>query len=131
MKKILTLLALTLSLITVVHAQKPDGTIQGKLMDTSAKQPVNGATVSVLNAKDSSLATFTLSTKQGTFEIKGLAEGDYKVIITFKGLLEQKKLVSITATNKIVNLGTINLEKGLPDVNRSGCDQRSADPGEE
>ena len=55
------------------NAQKADGSIKGKLMDTAAKQPIADATVSVFNAKDSSLATFTLSNKQGAFEVKGLA----------------------------------------------------------
>jgi len=78
MKKILTLFLVLFTLITGIQAQKADGGIKGKLVDTTAKQPIADATVSVLNAKDSSLATFTLSNKQGVFEVKGLAAGDHQ-----------------------------------------------------
>ncbi len=111
MKKILTLFILTPFLFTVVQAQKTDGNIKGKLVDTAAKQPISDATVSVLNAKDSSLATFTLSNKQGAFEVKGLSEGDYRLIISSKGYMEFKKTVSINASNKTIDLGSIAVQK--------------------
>ncbi|MEI9908746.1 MAG: hypothetical protein WDO71_03190 [Bacteroidota bacterium] len=42
-------------------AQKADGNIKGKLVDSASKQAITDATVSIINAKDSSLITFTLS----------------------------------------------------------------------
>ncbi len=111
MKKIFTLSLLLFALIITAQAQKFDGSIKGKLIDTSAKQPIADATVSVLNAKDSSLATFTLSNKQGVFEVKGLGEGDYRVVISSKGFVEFKKAVSITATAKAVDFGSLAIEK--------------------
>lgn len=111
MKKIFTLSVLILSLFTVAQAQKADGSIKGKFIDTATKQPIVDATVSVLNAKDSSLATFTLSNKQGAFEVKGLAEGNYRVIISSKGYGEFKKNVSITAVTKAIDLGNLAAEK--------------------
>lgn len=90
MKKILTLFLVLFTLITGIQAQKADGGIKGKLVDTTAKQPIADATVSVLNAKDS-LATFTLSNKQGVFEVKGLVAGEYRSRITSKGYEEIKK----------------------------------------
>jgi hypothetical protein len=51
MKKILTLFLIFFTFITGVQAQKADGGIKGKLVDTTAKQPIADATVSVLNAK--------------------------------------------------------------------------------
>lgn len=111
MKKIFTLFFLTLSLFTVAQAQKADGSIKGKLIDTAAKQPISDATISVINAKDSSLATFTLSNKQGVFEVKGLGEGDYRLIISSKGYVEFKKTVSINDTNKTIDLGSLAVQK--------------------
>src|SRR5258706_15905 len=111
MKKIFTFFAFLLILISATKAQKADGSIKGKLMDTTAKQPIPDATVSVLNAKDSSLATFTLSNKLGVFELKGLAPGDYRLIISSKGYIETKKLVTITETNKVIELGNLVVEK--------------------
>ncbi len=111
MKKIFTLSFLFFALIITAQAQKFDGSIKGKLMDTVTKLPIADATVSVLNAKDSSLATFTLSNKLGVFEVKGLGQGDYRVIISSKGFVEFKKLVSITATTKTVDFGNLAVEK--------------------
>ena len=111
MKKILTLSILFIALVITAKAQKFDGSIKGKLIDTAAKQPITDATVSVLNAKDSSLATFTLSNKQGVFEVKGLGEGDYRVVISSKGYVEFKKMVSITATGKTVDFGSLSVQK--------------------
>lgn len=111
MKKIFTLSLFILALFTAANAQKFDGSIKGTLVDTAAKQPIVDATVSVLNAKDSSLATFTLSNKQGVFEVKGLGEGDYRVVISSKGYAEFKKTVSITAATKLVDFGSLSIEK--------------------
>ena len=111
MKKILTLFLIFFTLITGVKAQKADGGIKGKLVDTTAKQPIADATVSVLNAKDSSLATFTLSNKQGVFEVKGLVAGEYRLVITSKGYEEIKKKVSITETEKQLDLGNLSVQK--------------------
>lgn len=107
MRKILTLLALSLCFCGA-YAQKADGSITGKLVDTATKQPISDATVSLVQAKDSSLVTFTLSNKQGLFEIKGLAVGNYRLIITHQVYNEIKKNVSLTEEKKQVNVGEIN-----------------------
>jgi hypothetical protein len=111
MKKIFTLSVLVLSLFTAAHAQKADGSIKGKLIDTAAKQPLSEATVSVLSTKDSSLATFTLSNKLGVFEIKGLEEGDYQLVISHLGFETFKKTFSITVSAKAINLGDLKVQK--------------------
>ena len=111
MKKIFTLFVLTLFFFTAVQAQKADGNIKGKLIDTAAKQPVSDATISVINSRDSSLITFTLSNKQGAFEIKGLAEGNYRLVISHQGYMEFKKVVSITSNKKLIDLGTLPVQK--------------------
>jgi hypothetical protein len=94
-----------------VFAQRADGSIKGKLIDSTAKQPVADATVSVISARDSSLSSFTLSTKLGTFEIKNLLPGDYRIVVSSKGLQEVRRPFSITAENKSIDLGTLTLNK--------------------
>ncbi len=110
MKKIFTL-SLVLLTFLAATAQKSDGSIKGKLVDTTAKQPIPNATVSVLHAKDSSLATFTLTNTQGVFEVRGLAEGDYRLIISSKGFLETKQSFSISTDSKAIDLGDLSLAK--------------------
>ncbi len=106
MRKILALLFVCL-FGYFAQAQKADGSISGKLMDTTNKKPIADATISLLQAKDSSLVTFTLSNKQGQFEIKGLAAGNYRLIITHQEYSEVKKTVSLTEENKQLNIGEI------------------------
>ncbi len=107
---VLFLLLSVLSLQPVI-AQRADGSIKGKLIDSTSKQPVADATVSVISARDSSLASFTLSSKQGTFEIKNLLPGDYKLLVSSKGLQEIRQPFSITAETKSIDLSTLTLNK--------------------
>ena len=72
MKKTFTLILLTVVFFYGASAQKPDGAIRGKLVDTLGKQPVADATISVINESDSSLVTFTLSNKEGIFSLNAL-----------------------------------------------------------
>jgi hypothetical protein len=111
MQKIFTLIVLVFGISLATNAQKPDGVIRGKLIDTLAKQPINGATVSLKNAKDSSFVTFTLSNKEGAFEIKGLQEGNYVAVFSSQGYMEFKQSVSINATTKTVDLGSLGVQK--------------------
>lgn len=111
MKKIFTLSFLFLAFLSATQAQKADGSIKGKLTDSSGKAPLVGATVSALNAKDSSLATFTLTNKQGVFEIKGLEYGDYQLVISFQGYETLKKNVTVTAAKKDSDLGDLVVQK--------------------
>lgn len=109
----ISLIVLLLSLLSFepVLAQRADGSIKGKLIDSTTKQPVVDATVSVISAGDSSLASFTLSTKLGTFEIKNLLPGNYKLVISSKGLQEIRKPFSITAETKLVDVATLIMNK--------------------
>src|SRR5437667_10018690 len=111
MKNIFTLLFFSFSLFTIANAQKTEGSIKGKLIDTAATQPIADATVSVINKKDSSLTSFTLSNKQGAFEVKGLQPGDYRLVITHQGYVEFVKPFSISTINKVIDMGNLSVQK--------------------
>jgi hypothetical protein len=111
MRKVFALLILALSASCTVMAQKADGNIKGKLVDTAARQPVTDATVSVVNAKDSSLVTFTLTNKEGVFEIKGLEAGNYNLLISHQVYLPVKKSFSISPDKKQIDLGNVISQK--------------------
>lgn len=113
MKQIFTLFLFLFALMATADAQKADGSVKGKLADSAAKQPISEATVSVLNTKDSSLATFTLSNKQGAFEVKGLEQGSYQLVITHLGFEQVKKTFSISPTDKNIDLGTLQVAKEI------------------
>src|SRR6185436_15037402 len=111
MRKVFGLIAFLLLVSCTVMAQKTDGSIKGTLMDTAAKQPISDATISLIDIKDSSLITFTLSNKQGVFEIKGLAAGEYQLVISHQAFQPFKKTVSITAEKKQIDIGSLSPAK--------------------
>ena len=110
MKSIFTL-CFSLLFFTVINAQKNDGSIRGKLMDTTGKQPISEATISVKDLADSSLVTFTLTNKSGVFEVKGLATGKYELIISHQSFETFKKPVAVSDSLKEVDLGIVAMSK--------------------
>lgn len=85
------------------------GTVKGKLTD-STHQSVSNATVAVVLKKDSSLVGYTLSGEKGSFELKNLAIGDYQLFISFTGYEVYNKAFSITAANRISDMGVITMK---------------------
>jgi hypothetical protein len=110
MKKI-TVLSLLMAICFAGFAQKADGIIKGKLTDTAARAPITEATVSVLNAKDSSLATFSITDKKGGFEFRNLEYGEYNIVITHGSFETIKRRITLSATEKVIDLGSLAVEK--------------------
>ena len=117
MKKIYFLI-ISICVCASAIAQR-NGTVSGKLIDTTNNKPVAAATVTVLDKKDSSLVSFTMTDNNGSFEIKGLAEGAYRLLITHVNYHNSSKLFAVTAANKNTSLGTLamtDLTKTLNEV---------------
>ncbi|GAA4338841.1 TonB-dependent receptor [Flaviaesturariibacter amylovorans] len=109
MKQFLLFVGLLLSLAAA--AQKP-GTVKGSLLDgtaTSGRHPLDEATVTVMESKDSSLVSFALTSNSGYFEIKGLAPGDYYLLVTYQGFATLKKSFSVTAEKPVADLGDVSM----------------------
>ncbi|HEY1871919.1 MAG TPA: carboxypeptidase-like regulatory domain-containing protein, partial [Chitinophagaceae bacterium] len=92
-------------------AQKISSFIKGKLIDTTSKQFLQQATVSIVNFSDSSLVSYTLSDKEGTFEIKDIDPGNYRLVISFNGYETIRKKISITSTQNSIDFGEIKMQK--------------------
>lgn len=82
MKK--TALSILICAFALVAAQAQRFSIQGIVAD-SAAAPLEWATVALLSDKDSSLVNFATSDAKGSFEIKGVAGGNYVLQISFVG----------------------------------------------
>ncbi len=111
MRLIFSLFALVFSFS--IAAQRSDGSIKGRILDSASNQPVVGATVSLLQAADSSLVTFTVSNKNGQFEFKGIAVGNYKIVVAHQSLEPLRRAVAITTDNPSADLADM---KGSPAV---------------
>src|SRR6186713_401341 len=112
MKKI-TLLFSCILLGLFAFAQKPAGSIKGILVDSTGKEPLAGATVSVLFEKDSSILTYKITDSTGTFIIKDLANNPYKLLVSFQGLKPFEKAFAITDAMPSVDLGNIIMVKDI------------------
>ena len=76
--------------------------------DSVLKKPLNSATISLANAKDSSLLSFTRSEEDGYFEVKNVKAGKYLLSISYIGY-EHLWLSLTLGANAKVDLGNIYL----------------------
>ena len=89
-----------------LSAQK-NGSVKGVAYDTIGKQPVPAATVTVLDRKDSSLVSFTMAGNDGRFEIRGLTNGSYRLLITHVNFHNSNRYFSISDSVRDLDLGPI------------------------
>lgn len=100
------LLIVSFFIYTFSLAQK-NGVVKGIAFDTLSKQPVLSATVTLLQKKDSSLVSFTMTDNKGQFEISGLANGEYRLLTTHVNYHNASRFFTIDDMHKQVNLGNI------------------------
>jgi len=107
LKKIFTLLCSVL-VIAGLHAQTNKTNFKGIIIDES-DLPVPGATIMILDAKDSTLVQFGSTDSQGAFMIKNVAKGDYLLNVNF--LAHAPLYQSITSGGSDeMDLGKLKLE---------------------
>lgn len=106
MKRILFLSVITACFTSIVSAQK-NGTVKGITIDTLANKPVGAVTITLLDKKDSSLVSFTMTDNSGNFELRGIPNGNYRVLLSHVSYYNSNKYFSISDSSKLVNLGNI------------------------
>lgn len=114
MSKILTALIFLFSSVTVMS--QSTGLVNGKLVDSAAKQSMKDASVTVLNAKDSTLEVYGLSKTDGSFSVSGVPFGEMLVRISFQGYETIHQKISFSKTNATVSLGTIYMKQADNDL---------------
>ena len=121
MKNLFTILMCFIT--TLALAQAGPGRISGTVTD-HLNQGIDGATVSLLRAKDARLVKVAISDKKGFFEFDRIAAGEYIVSITSTGF--QKKLLPkmlISQDSLHRETGTVPLavvDKSLAEVTVTG-----------
>ena len=105
MKKIISILFLTSTIaFTNSHAQETG--IKGTITDTSSKQNLPNAVISLLRSKDSVLIKYTRADASGNFEIKNLPAGKFVLLTSFPNYADYTDII-ITSGNNILDLGKI------------------------
>lgn len=95
----------TLNFPPTAFAQKL--TIKGTLRDT-ANRPLEGATVMLLDGKDTSLVSFSRSQSTGAFEFKNVVNAPYFIKATYMGLQPFQQTV-IPQNTDVLDLGAIRM----------------------
>ncbi|WP_461081148.1 TonB-dependent receptor domain-containing protein [Spirosoma flavus] len=85
------------------------GVIRGAVVDSVSRKPLLEASVSLLSARDSSLVSFGITDGDGKFEFPKVAEGQYRVLVSYLGYRSRAKRVSITKTDLTADAGTLEL----------------------
>ena len=98
---------IALCLLSLQAAAQNTGHVKGQLMDTAAKHPLANATITVLQAKDSALVTFSRSNNNGAFDVRFLPKGNYRILISHIGFRNYSKFFEISEDKKEVDLGYI------------------------
>src|SRR5580658_2119461 len=88
---------------------KVRGSVKGRIADTSAKQMLADATVSVTPESDTTDTQYTVADKNGNFSFRNLPPGNYHLLITFEGYHHVIKRFTISTAAKDIDFSTINM----------------------
>ncbi len=105
MKKLAVVLSLVL---LILSANAQNASVKGAIADTSIKENLSNAVVSLLRAKDSVLFKFSRTDKQGNFSFGQLPAGKFIVLVTYPKYADYVEPITLTDTS-ILNLGKINV----------------------
>ncbi len=109
MKRLLTTTYLLMAMAIWALAQ--GGAVRGKIIDAQSKESLEFVTVGVTKAGSTELLKGAVTDLDGNFNIKGLANGDYTLSVTFIGYKELKKSFTISAQTRNVNLHTLSIRE--------------------
>jgi hypothetical protein len=112
---------LTLLILTTISAGAQNhGTVKAIILDSLNQQPIPFATVSVLNLRDSSLVSYTITDKTGAFTLRNLREVPSRLLISHVGYQAQHISLNFKK-DEVIDLGKRYLnEKILAGVTVKG-----------
>ncbi|MCM5663705.1 TonB-dependent receptor domain-containing protein [Galbibacter mesophilus] len=90
------------------------GTISGVIIDQNTQQPIPYATVMIKQEGTTVLGGITED--NGAFQLSDVEEGSYQFEVQFIGYQSFSKSISISKSNRKVNLGTIALEENITEL---------------
>ncbi len=103
------IISLFVSLIPSSAKAQNQHIIKGKTVDTAATALLVNASIAVLNAKDSTLVKFTRAAKNGSFEIDGIKNGKFILLVTYPKYADFVDNFTLDSTSLIKDYGKINL----------------------
>ncbi len=86
-------------------------TVSGVVMDGSLSEPMPGASVVLLQPKDSVQAAGVSTDLEGKFKLPAVKAGNYILRISFIGFQSYYRNITLSKGNKSINLGEITLQE--------------------
>jgi outer membrane receptor protein involved in Fe transport len=114
MKKLSTLLSIAILFSFIARAQ--NGKITGSVKDASTKG-IHSATVSLLKLKDSSVAKFVATGKDGQYEFLGVADGKYFVSVSNVGYAKVASApFEVSSSNSTISVPVLVINEQAKDL---------------
>ena len=102
--------------VTFAQTGKPASKISGSLLDENGK-PMDYATVSLLNAQDSTVIKGTLSNETGTYNFEHINAGTYIIKATVVGYVKAATKVTVTESSSNVTVPVLKMQPGTHALN--------------
>src|SRR3954451_16944134 len=113
MKIKFSFLAVFLLWLSYTNAQnETKGSLKGRVADTTIHQVLKQATISILNANDSSLFTYGLTDDKGLFAFKNIPFDNYILQIAFGGYETTSTSLHLTKDSAALEAGSIYMQSG-------------------
>ena len=107
MYRIITIL-LILLLPFALQAQRPQAVVKGRIYDTLTKKGLAYATVSVVNAKDSTLISFARADSAGRFKLNALDKGNYLISASYVGFVPVWRAIEVKEGQEL-DMGNVEM----------------------
>jgi len=109
MKSLLIALLLTTCVCGTLFAQNQYA-IKGVVADTASNSKLHNATITILNAKDSTLFKFTRANTSGNFEIGAMRKGNFILMLTYPAYADFVSPFTLDSAKATMNFGQINMK---------------------
>lgn len=93
-------------------AQQSGVEVRGTIIEEGNKEPIEQATVRLLNVKDSTMVGGVVSSRNGNFSIKNIKAGEYLLHVSYIGFDPVLQPLQITGRRNPVNVGRLEMTDG-------------------
>ncbi len=83
--------------------------IRGAVVDSVTRKPLMEASISLLSARDSAFVSFGITDGDGKFVFPKVAEGQYRLLVTYVGYRSRTRRVSVAKNDPVTEVGTLDL----------------------
>ncbi|WP_153799477.1 TonB-dependent receptor [Foetidibacter luteolus] len=98
-----------ISVFLLGHAFSQTSTVKGRIVDTSVNKGLAYATVSLVNAGDSTLVTFSRADSSGWFRFSNIEKGSYLISASYVGYGPVWHPVKVTGNMATQDIGLVHL----------------------